>query len=75
MLLKLEGFQYAKSLDLNMVYCNIQLSINASNLCTYMLPQVKYFYKNLPIGVDNSTDISNIKWMIYFMDFNSSVRT
>ena len=32
MLLKLEGFQYATSLGLNMGYYNIQLSENASNL-------------------------------------------
>ena len=32
MLLKLEGFQYAASLGLNMGYYNIQLSENASNL-------------------------------------------
>ena len=42
MLLKLEGFQYATSLDLNMGYYHIQLSKNASNLCEIILPWVKY---------------------------------
>ena len=37
-LLKLEGFQYAKSLDLNMGYYHIRLSKNASNFCTIILP-------------------------------------
>ena len=59
MLLKLEGFQYAMSLDLNMVYCHIQLSENASNLCTIILPWGKYRYKRLPMGVANSPEISN----------------
>ena len=38
MLLKLEGFQYATLLDLNMGYYNIRLIENASNLCTKILP-------------------------------------
>ena len=38
MLLKLEGFQYATSLDLNMGYYHIQIIENASNLCTIILP-------------------------------------
>ena len=37
MLLKLDNFQYAMSLDLNMEYYNIQLRKNASNLCTMIL--------------------------------------
>ena len=38
MLLELEGFQYAMSLDLNMGYYHIRLRTNASNLCTIILP-------------------------------------
>ena len=38
MLLNLEGFQYATSLDLNMGYYHILLSEQASNLCTIILP-------------------------------------
>ena len=37
MLLKLEGFQYATSLYLNMGYYHIWLSKNASNLCTIII--------------------------------------
>ena len=37
MLLKLEGFQYDTSLDLNMGYYHIQLIENASNLCMIII--------------------------------------
>ena len=57
MLLKLEGFQYATSLDLNMGYYHIRLSENASNLCTIILLWEKYRYKRLPMKVANSPDI------------------
>ena len=42
MLFKLEGFQYAMSLDLNMEYYRIRLNKNASNLCTTILPWGRY---------------------------------
>ena len=42
MLLRLRGFQYATSLDLNMGYYHIKLSENASNLCTIFIPRGKY---------------------------------
>ena len=38
MLLKLKGFQYATSLDVNMGYYYITLSDNTSNLCTIIIP-------------------------------------
>ena len=75
MLLKLEGFQYATSLDLNMGYYHIWLSKNASNLCTIILPWEKYRYKRLPMGVANSPDIFQQKVNDFFMDFNSLVPT
>ena len=56
-LLILQGFQYATSLDLNMGYYHIQLSENASKLCTIIIPWGKYWYKRLPMGVANSLDI------------------
>ena len=56
-LLKLEGFQYAKSIDLSMWYYHIQLSKNASDLCTIILPWRKYHYKRLTMGISNSSDI------------------
>ena len=55
--MKLEGFQYAMSLDLNMGYYHIQLRKNARNLCTIILPWEKYCYKRLPMGGANYPDI------------------
>ena len=37
MLLKLEGFKYATLPDLNILYYHIQISEDASNLCTTLL--------------------------------------
>ena len=54
---KLEGFQYATSLDLNMGYYHILLTPNASKLCTVVLPWGKYEYLRLPMGLCNSPDI------------------
>ena len=68
-LLKLEGFQYAVSLDLNMGYYHIQLSKNASNLCKIIIMWVKYRYKRLPVGVVNSPDIFQKKMNDLFRGF------
>jgi hypothetical protein len=38
LLLKIEGFKYATSLDLNMGYYHIELSPNSQRLCTIVLP-------------------------------------
>ena len=57
MLLKLEGFQYATSLDLNMGYYHIELSPTAKQICTIILPWGKYKYQRLPVGLCNSPDI------------------
>jgi hypothetical protein len=57
MLLKLEGFQFATSLDLNMGYYHIELDPDAKKLCTIILPFGKYEYQQLPMGLCNSPDI------------------
>jgi hypothetical protein len=57
LLLKLEGFQYATSLDLNMGYYHIELSPDSKCLCTIVLPWGKYEYQKLPMGLCNSPDI------------------
>ena len=69
MLLKLEGFQYATSLDLNMGYYHILLSENASNLCKIIIPWGKYRYKRLPMRVANSPDIFQQKMNDLFHGF------
>ena len=56
-LLKLEGFHYDTSIDLNMGYHHIKLRKNASNLCTIIIPWRKNCYKRLPMGIANYTDM------------------
>ena len=55
--MKLEDFYYATSLDLNMECYHIILILNASQLCTVVLPWKKYEYVHLPIGIKNAPDI------------------
>ena len=57
MLLKLQGFKYASSLDLNMGYYTIRLNPAAADMCTIVLPFGKYRYKRLPMGISGSPDI------------------
>ena len=56
-LLKLEGFKYATSLDLNMGYYHIELSPDSRKLCTIVLPWGKYEYLRLPMGLCNIADV------------------
>jgi len=56
-MLKLEGFQYGTSLDLNMGYYHIELNPDSRKLCTIVLPWGKYEYQRLPMGLCNSPDI------------------
>ena len=57
LMLKLEGFSYATSLDLNMGYYHIELDAFSKELCTIILPWGKYEYQRLPMGLCNSPDI------------------
>ena len=57
MLLKLQGFTYASSLDLNMGYYTIRLSPSVADMCTIVLPFGKFRYKRLPMGISGSPDI------------------
>ena len=56
MLLKLDCFKYATSLDLNMEYYHIRISKNASNLCMIIIPWEEYRSKRLPMRVVNSPE-------------------
>ena len=71
MLQKLEGFMWATSLDLNMGYCHILLTSNASRLCTVVLPWGKYEYLRLPMGLCNSPNIFQEKMseLMYGLEF------
>ena len=57
LLLKLEGFQHAMSLNLNMGYYHIELTPFSKRLCTIVTPWGKYKYQRLPMGLCNSPDI------------------
>ena len=57
LMLLLEGFMFATSLDLNMGYYHIVLTPFSRNLCTIVLPWGKYRYIRLPLGLKNSPDI------------------
>jgi hypothetical protein len=58
LLQKLEGFQWVTSLDLSMGYYHIELTPNASRLCTVVIPWgKKYEYLRLPMGLCNAPDI------------------
>ena len=48
LLLKLEGFQYATSLDLNMGYYHIELSPDTKKLCTIVFPWGNMNTRNYP---------------------------
>ena len=54
---RLQGFQWATALDLNMGYYHIQLDPESSKLCTVVFPWGKYEYTRLPMGLCNSPDI------------------
>ena len=57
LMLKLEGFMYATSLDLNMGYYHIELNPDSKKYCTIVLPFGKFEYQRLPMGLSNSPDI------------------
>ena len=48
---------------------HIYLSYQAINLCTIILPWVKYKYKRLPMGICNSPDIFQEKMNKNFRGF------
>ena len=52
-----------------MGYYHIRLRKNASNLCKIILPQGKYRYKRLPMGVANLPDIFQQKMNDLFHRF------
>jgi hypothetical protein len=68
LLLKLEGFQYATTLDLNMGYYHIKLSPFSKCVCTIVMPFGKYEYQNLPMGLCNSPDIFQERMYEIFSD-------
>jgi hypothetical protein len=58
---ELEGFTFARALDLNMGHYTIRLDPNASRICTVIFPWGNYSYKRLPMGIAGSPDIFQSK--------------
>ena len=71
LLMKLEGFQYGTSLDLNMGYYHIELHPDSKELCTIVLPWGKYEYQRLPMGLCNSPDIFQERMSNLFSDLEN----
>jgi len=74
MLLNLEGFQWATSLNLNMGYYHIRLDASSKELCTVVLPFGKCEHQAIPMGLCNSPDIFQEK-MSELMEGLEFVRT
>ena len=70
MLLNLEGFQYATSLDLNMGYYHIELSPRSKQLCTLVFPFGKFEMQCLPMGLCNNPDIFQEKMSELMQDLD-----
>ena len=68
LLLKLEGFQHATSLDLNMGYYCIELMPFSKRLCTIIMPWGQYEYQCLPMGLCNSPNIFQVRMFELFLD-------
>jgi hypothetical protein len=73
LLLRLEGFTYGTSLDLNMGYYHITLSDKSKEMCTITTQWGKYKYQRLPMGLCNSPDIFQEK-MLLLLEGLDSVR-
>ena len=68
LLLKLEGFQCATSLDLNMGYYHIELTPFSKSLRTVVTPWGKHERQQLPMGLCNSPDIFQEQALELFSD-------
>ena len=75
-MLKLEGFTFKTSLDLNIGYDHIELTPSLLALCTIFLPWGKYEYLKLPMELCHSPDIfqemgdflANVKMVRAYID-------
>ena len=56
-MLRLEGFRYGTTVDLNIGYYHIELSAKTKELCKIVTQWGKYEYQRLPMGLCNSPDI------------------
>ena len=71
LLLRLEGFCYGTTLDLNRGYYHIELSAKSKQLCTIVTQWGKYEYQQLPMGLCNSPDIFQEKMYELFIGLDT----
>ena len=69
MLLNLEGFKYATSLDLNMGYYHLELDSKSKELCTIVLPFGKFEYQHIPMDLCNSQNIKKKNELFKGLDY------
>jgi len=65
---KIEGLEWATSLDLNMGYNTVHLDLYSQQLCTIVTPWGKYQYLRLPMGVNVSPDVFQEKMSSLMQD-------
>ena len=70
-MLRLEGFRYGTTLDLNMGYYHIELSTKSKELCTIVTQWGKYKYQRLTMGMCNSPDIFQEKMSELFIGLDT----
>ena len=66
LLLRLEGFPYGTTLDINMGYYHIEISAESKELCTIVTQWYKYEYQRLPMGLCNRPNIFQEKIFEHF---------
>ena len=71
LLLRLEGFRYGTTLDLNMGYYHIELSAKSKELWTIVTQWGKYKYQRLPMGLCNSPEIFQEKMSELFVGLDT----
>ena len=69
--MRLEGFRYGTTLDVNMGYYHIELSAKSKELCTIVTQLGKYEYQRLPMGLCNSSDIFQEKMSEHFIGLDT----
>ena len=54
---RLEGFQWASAIDLNMGYYHLTLDLATKEICSLIFPWGRYRYKRLPMGASTAPDV------------------
>ena len=70
-MLRLEGFRYGTTLDLNLEYYHIELSAKSKELCKIVTKWGKCEYQQLHMGLWNSPDIFQEKMSELFVGLDT----